>query len=259
MATDHLGDIGDVEIRTLMPARDLTRELEEWLVDGLVAALPSLEMRRLFDNRRDMFRQADLVTVATDTSSGTAVGALSSKWSVLPSGEPFLHVLTQFIGERYQRGITFPRSWGSHFAALQHSRRNFPSLIVLKTYNPTAYCAMGAFTRVPDVTIYPKPAGSPGQQDPAAQRLAEQVAQVIAGGYVFDPGTGVIKEAGVPPDLYPALPESSNKAVNDYFAATTRPGDRVLCMLRVPTTEAANTILSAFGLTPVSESAVPHA
>jgi hypothetical protein len=244
MAADQLGN---VEIRTLVPARDLTQDLEEWLVDGLIAALPSLEMARLFANRRDMFRQADLVTVATETSRGSAVGALSSRWSALPSGEPFLHILTQFIGERYQRGVTFPRSWGSHFAAIQRSRQGFPKLLVLKTYNPLAFCAMAAFTRVPDVTFYPE-ATAAGRQDQAAQELAKQVAQVVAGSHVFEPETGVIRNAGVPRDLYPALPVSSNEAVNDYFAATTRPGDRILCVLRVPTTEAANTILSAFGL-----------
>ncbi|MFC4591371.1 hypothetical protein [Sphaerisporangium corydalis] len=248
MDADHSGD---VEIRSLVPRRELTQGVEEWLIDGLTAALPDLEMARLFSVRRDMFREADLVTVATRTSDGSAVGALSSRWSVLPSGEPFLHVLTQFIGQRQQRTSTFPRSWGSHFAALQGSERGFPRLIVLKTYNPTVYCAMSAFTRVPGVTIYPQ-VPAPGGQDASQRRLAMQVARVVAGGHPFDPDSGIIRGIGVPPDLYPALPSSSNKAVNDYFAKVTSPGDRMLCLLTVPTAAAANAILSTFGVLPAA-------
>jgi hypothetical protein len=241
----------EVEIRSLVPRRELTQGLEEWLINGLTAELPELEMARLFAIRRDMFRDADLVTVAKRKSDGSAVGALSSRWSVLPSGEPFLHVLTQFIGRRQQRTSTFPRSWGSHFAALQGSDRGFPRLIVLKTYNPSVYCAMNAFTRVPGVTIYPQVLDS-GRQDASQRRLAIQVAGVVAGGHPFDPESGIIRDIGVPPDLYPALPSSSNKAVNDYFARTARPGDRMLCLLSVPTAAAADAILSAFGVTPTA-------
>ena len=237
-----MDDDSAVEISNLVPASDLTTATEQWLVDGLITALPGLKMADLFAIRRDMFREADLVTVATAVPGGTAVGALASRWCALPSGDEFLHVLTQFVGERYQRGPVFRQSWGSHFTALG----SVPDVIALKTYNPIVYCAMRAFTRIPGVTLYPEITPGAGQ-DPVMARLAGQVASAVGNAHAFVPQTGVISGIGVPRDLYPELPRSSSREANDYFAATARPGDRVLCVLRVPDRRAGGFILSAFG------------
>ncbi len=235
-----------VEITNLVPGGDLTAERERELVDGLVAALPSLRMAELFALRRDMFREADLITVAADTGDGSVVGVLTSRWVTLPSGRELLHILTQFVGERHRHSHAFRRSWGGHFAGLLAGGRDFPRLLALKTYNPVAYCAMAAFTRVPGVAIYPN--CRVADQDPGTARLAREVAETVAAGHPFDARTGVIHGAGVPADLYPELPRSSHEDVNSYFAAVARPGDRVLALLTVPTAEAGRTILGAFGL-----------
>jgi len=229
---------------------DLTADREQWLVDSLIAALPNLKMAQLFACRRDMFRDADLITVAVD--DGRAVGTLTSAWATLPSGARFLHLLTQFVGERYQarRTHAFRLSWGDHFRNLVSTAADFPGLIALKTYNPIAYCAMRAFTRIPGVRIYPDP--NLAVQDTRAQELATQVAAQVAAAVPFDPVTGVLHGAGRPVDLYPDLPVSSHPEVNDYFAAVTRPGDRVLAMLEVPFDEQAAAILRAFGLAATS-------
>jgi hypothetical protein len=239
-------DAGPVAIYSFVPARELTPEMEKWLFDGLAAALPSLNMRQLFDLRHSIFSEADLLTVAAEKDSGAAIGVLSSRWSALPSGQEFLHIQNQFVGERHQRGLTFGRSWGSHFAEIKRLGLTFPKLIVLKTYNPIAYCAMRAFARIPDVMIYPEV--TVAEQHPKAIMLAEQIAKIIAVGYAFESETGVIRGIGIPANLYPALPMSANKDVNTYFAAVTQPGDRMLCMLQVPTERAAAAILSAFGI-----------
>lgn len=225
---------------------DLTADREQWLVDSLIAALPDLKMAQLFACRRDMFHDADLITVAVD--DGRAVGVLTSAWATLPSGARFLHVLTQFVGERYQAGRThaFRLSWGDHLRSLVHGPADFPRLFVLKTYNPVAYCAMRAFTRIPGVTIYPDPNAT--VQAARAQELAAQVAAQVAVAVPFDAATGVLHGAGQPADLYPDLPSSSHQEVNRYFSAVTQPGDRVLTLLEVPSDAQAAAILSAFGV-----------
>jgi hypothetical protein len=243
-------DTGTLEISNLVPHRALTPDVEDSITAGLIASLPALKMRTLFDQRRDMFREADLITIATDTKDRTVIGALSSRWCTTPSGGRFLHILTQFVGERYQGGIAFPRSWGSHFARLYGDWSEFPDLLVLKTYNPIVYCVMRTFTRVPGVTFYPEI--REGRDDPDAAGRAAEIAKVVAPDHVFAQETGVISGIGDPPDLYPSLPESRNTKVNEYFARHARPGDRILCMLSVPTPDAAGMILDVFGVTPTT-------
>ena len=62
-----------VQITNLVPSVDLTPARERWLIDGLVDALPSLKMRELFSLRRDMFTEADLITVAVSQPAGAVV------------------------------------------------------------------------------------------------------------------------------------------------------------------------------------------
>lgn len=236
---------GGLKVGSLARA-DLTADREQWLVGSLIAELPHLKMAQLFACRRDMFRDADLITVAVDDSR--AVGVLTSAWVTLPSGARLLHVLTQFVGERYQAGQThaFRLSWSDHLRNLVRGAADFPRLLALKTYNPVAYCAMRAFTRIPGVTIYPDP--NVAVQASRAKELATQVAAQVATGLPFDAATGVLRGIGRPVDLYPELPSSSREEVNLYFAAVTRPGDRVLTLLEVPSDLQAAAILSAFGV-----------
>lgn len=235
-----------VRIATLVPAEQLTAEREQQLVEGLIAALPSLRMADLFERRRDMFRNADLVTIAT--TEGEVVGALASQWAMSADGADFLHITSQFVGERYRQGHVFKLSWAGHFAEVCR-RRGCPQLTVLKTYNPIVYCAMRSFTRLPGVTMYPDIAAP--APDPERGRVAACVAWAVAPGHPFSERTGVIRDIGAPADLYPAMPMSRDRAVNDYFLRTTGPADRVLCMLAIPTRAAAEAVLRAFGAPPV--------
>ncbi|MCO6005446.1 hypothetical protein NE236_10675 [Actinoallomurus purpureus] len=246
-----VADTGTLEISNLAPSHGLAPDVEEWIVDGLTEALPALRMRSLFTLRRDMLRDADLITLAVETPRRSVVGALSSRWCTTPAGGGFLHIMTQFVGERRQGdGIAFAGTWGRHIEGIYESTSEFPELWVLKTFNPIVYCAMRGFTRVPDVAFYPDIYAE--RQDPRIVRTAERVAAIAAPGHTFVPSTGIIRGAGEPADLYPWLPESRDEKVNDYFAATTLPGDRMLCMLSIPTPEAAETILRMFGLTPTT-------
>ncbi|HUY50997.1 MAG TPA: hypothetical protein VMV92_35710 [Streptosporangiaceae bacterium] len=78
--------------------------------------------------------------------------------------------------------------------------------------------------------------------------VAAEVAAAVSPGRCFDPPTGRIRSAGSPADLYPAMPHSRDPAVNDYFEATLLPGDRILCILTIPTAATAEVILDAFGV-----------
>lgn len=234
---------GTLRVTTLHGPGDLTPQTEEWLTAGLTAALPGLRMRSLFQARMDMFREADLITVTVDGE--TIVGVLSSRWCQLSLGPRFLHVTTQFVADTYRHGAVFRRSWYSHFADLLRDGSEFPSLIVLKTYNPIVYCAMRTFTAAPRTAIYPPISAA---QDEALLATADEVARTVAPGRMFDRPTGVIRSAGSPADLYPEMPRSRDGTVNDYFATVLQPGDRILCLLSVPDQQGAQAILHAFGL-----------
>jgi len=231
-------------IVTLCCPRDLTAEAEEWLTSGLITALPSLRMRELFATRLDMFREAHLITVALD--GDIIVGALSSRWAQLPAGPQFLHVTTQFVAEAHRSGPVFRQSWRSHFAEMLGQGIEFPGLIALKTYNPIVYCAMRAFTGAPDTSLYPAIGSAPRSEITAT---AAEVAATVSPGRRFDRPTGRIRSAGSPADLYPAMPLSRDPAVNDFFAAALQPGDRILCVLSIPTVAGAGAILQALGVT----------
>jgi hypothetical protein len=231
------------DVRTLR-GPDLTVQIEKWLTDGLVAALPSLRLSELFATRMDMFREANLITVALD--QGKIVGVLSSRWAQLGSGVEFLHITTQFVADGYRHGAVFRRSWGSHFTEMLAAGAEFPRVIALKTYNPVVYCAMRAFTRAPGTVMYPVIGSEHGDQLAA---VPAEVAAAVAPGRCFEQATGRIRSTGSPVGLYPVMPLSKDATVNDYFARTLQPGDRILCILSIPSVMGARIILNAFGVT----------
>jgi hypothetical protein len=242
--TTTASDRAAVRMMQLRPPRELTAQREEWLVQGLAGELPSLRMRELFALRRDMFRSADLITVAVDGGTGVAVGALSARQERLPGGEALLNVTTQFVSEARRHAFVFRSSWGAHFRARGYTPDTFPRLIALKTYNPVVWCGLRTFTRIPGTALYPDCSGAP--QDRGRMESAARVAAVLAPGHPFEPRTGVIAGVGVPKDLYPSMPQCRNASANAYFARTTRPGDRVLCVFDVGSPQAAAALLAAF-------------
>jgi hypothetical protein len=223
-----------------LPSGTRSTDTTEWLVTGLVAALPGLKLRELFELRRDMLLDADFLVAAVDRSRDQIVGLLTSRLVELPPEREFLHIMVQFVGDGYRQGRVFRRSWASHFTRLLAERGRFPEIIVLKTYNPVAYCAMRAFSRHPEIGFYPADAG--------LRALAAEIAGTVSPDHPFDPETGVISGVGVPVDLYTERPLSSVPEANDYFARHLRPGDRALCVLHVPTPAGQHAILSALGV-----------
>lgn len=239
-------DIARLASRPALSAADFDR-----VRTGLAETLPDLRMRELFRLRPGLLDRADYLVAATDTAADRVVGVLASRWLELPSGRPCLHILVQFVGAAYRGGSIFRRSWALHFAELLAEGHEFPEVLVLKTYNPVAYCAMHAFSRHPDAGFHPQPEG-PAASSPQLRSLAIEVAAAVAPGEPFDAEAGVLRGIGVPRDLYPRIPACSEPAVSDYFARTVRPGDRVQCVLHVPTVAARQSILAALALRTVA-------
>ncbi|MFF7633618.1 hypothetical protein ACFZB9_10770 [Kitasatospora sp. NPDC008050] len=232
------------EVLALPPGRELPPATEKWIVDGLVRAMPGLRARELFTLRRDMLIDADYIVAGVDRERDQVVSLLTSRWAQLPSGRSCLHVMIQFVGDGYRNGEVFGRSWSTHFARLLTEGHPFPEVIALKTYNPVVHCAMAAFSAHPEVGMYPDLAG----RDHRAAEVAAEVAGVLAPGAAFDPARGVLRGIGRPRDLYRERPVSYVPEANAYFAANAAPGDRVLCLLQVPTRAGAQAILTALGV-----------
>ncbi|MEW2633573.1 hypothetical protein AB0903_18420 [Streptomyces sp. NPDC048389] len=233
-----------VEVLTLPPGRELPTETEKWIVDGLVLAMPGLHTRQLFTLRRDMLTEADHVVIGVDRDLDRVVALLTSRWAEIPSGRSCLHIMIQFVGDAYRNGAIFKESWAQHFARLLADGRPFPEVIALKTYNPVVHCAMSAFSGHPDISMYPDLAG----KDDSGAVLAAEVAEALAPGAAFDPARGVVPGIGRPIDLYRERPLSHVPEANRYFAEHAEPGDRVLCLLHVPTWTGAHSILTALGV-----------
>lgn len=233
-----------VEVLTLPPGRELPTETEKWIVDGLVLAMPGLHARQLFTLRREMLTEADYIVVGVDRERDRVVALLTSRWAEIPSRRPCLHIMIQFVGDTYRNGTIFRESWALHFARLLADGRPFPEVIALKTYNPVVHCAMSAFSGHPDISMYPDLAG----KDDSQEALAAETAEALAPQAAFDPARGVIPGIGRPLDLYRERPLSHVPEANRYFAEHAEPGDRVLCLLHVPTQAGAHSILTALGV-----------
>ncbi|KPM57027.1 hypothetical protein ACG83_04295 [Frankia sp. R43] len=215
---------------------------DRWLKEGLAAALPDLRMTALFEARPDLFRSTEHLVVCT-RADGRPVAALGASWASTAAAERFLHIGIQFVDRDLRGGAAFSSSW---LALLEQvvATAEFPRINVLRTYNPVAYCAMRAYGQLPGAVLYPDPRRE--QRDARLGELASRVADAVAPGAPFDRRCGRISGIGVPTDLYRARPTCDDPAVNDYFRRHTRPGDRILCMVHIRSSETVTTILDGF-------------
>ena len=230
----------------LPPGPELSQETSAWIVQGLERAMPSLNIREYFLAKGSTLSDCDFVIVAVERDSGQIISALTSRWHQEEGQRPFLHLKILMITPRYQKTRLINDIWGFHLARVHLSRFGFPHVIALRTYNPVVFGAMRIFTRIDGIRLYPGIDGQP--QDPAMAALAQQIADTISPGLSFKAGTGVIRQAGVPPDFYPAMPSSRKTDVYQYFARHLAPSDRMLCVLSVDTEAAKQKALALFGL-----------
>lgn len=233
-----------VEILALRSGRDIGEADRERLLEGLAEALPELRIPELFALRPDILTSADQVLITRDRVTGAAVGLLTARSFRLADGARCLQAMVQFIGGAHRRGSVLRENWAQVLRTCA-AEDGFPDVIALKTYNPVAYCAMRGLGRSEEVY--------PALSEPQDQRLAGYAAEIaarVAPDCAFDPRTGVVRGSGVPVNLYRSRPQSADPAADAYFAAHTRPGDRVLCLVRVGSPAGAERIMAGLGPRP---------
>jgi hypothetical protein len=239
----------------LPPGPELTRETSAWIAEGLEAAMPSLNIREYFLAKSSTLSDCDFVIAAVEHDSGRIISALTSRWHQGDAQRSFLHVKILMITPRYQKTRLINDVWAFHLARVCRSRFGFPYVIALRTYNPVVFGAMRIFTRIDGIRLYP--AIGVESQDPEMTALAEAIAGQVSPGLAFEVETGVISGAGVPPDFYPAMPESRKADVHQYFARHLAPSDRMLCVLSVETEAAREKALQLFGVRLEAGAAAP--
>ena len=201
----------------------------EWIATGLSAAMPTLKMGSLFRLRPEILARPDHMIVAVRDADNGVVGILTSKWHHISRQRCFLQLPIQMIDAHLQGSQMFRHMWRLHFERLLRDRR-FPPVIAMRTCNPVAYQAMHTFTRIAGVRMFPEL----GQGKPVVEAtLVKQIAATLNPSQPFDCATGILSGAGIPPDLYGAIPRSPKPAVDGYFRNLS-PTDRVLCVLSIP-------------------------
>lgn len=223
--------MSDARIDVLWPRRyGMTDAEDHHLQSGLVAAIPDLRIAEMFRRRPGLLRTFDHLLVGW-APDGAMAGVLGCTWREC-SGLSLLHVGIQMIAPGYRGGGMFVDLWQREIVGVLPEEDAHPSLVAVKTYNPIVYLAMRSFARLAGGILYPDV--ETADQDPALVRLASSVRAVIAPQYGFDPATGAVRDAGLPPDLYEAVPGAVGHPAERYFERHLQPGDRLLCLLRCP-------------------------
>ncbi|WP_391530308.1 hypothetical protein, partial [Candidatus Frankia nodulisporulans] len=75
--------------------------------------------------------------------------------------------------------------------------------------------------------------------------LAREIAAALAPHAPFAASSGRLTGIGVPRDLYRTRPRCDDARVNAHFERHTEPGDRILCVVRIPA-ETVEAILANF-------------
>jgi hypothetical protein len=221
----------DAVIDVLRPRRcGLTGAEEEHLERSLVDAVPDLRLEEMFRLRASLLSTYDHLLVGW-APDGTMAGLLGCTWRSC-RGLSLLHVGIQMIAPAYRGGRLFADLWHREIVEVLPAEDARPSLVAVKTYNPLVYLAMRSFARLAGGSLYPDVGAA--VQDPDLVRLASSTHSVIAPDHEFDPATGAVRGAGVPPDLYEAVPDIGCHPVERYFGRYLNPGDRLLCLMRCP-------------------------
>ncbi|MFL6130530.1 MAG: hypothetical protein ACJ73E_15890 [Mycobacteriales bacterium] len=234
-----------VRIERWSGTRPLTEEQDRWLKDGMTEVMPDLRMRELLELRPDLFREPEHLVVARDADADVPLAVLGSSWLRTGVGDRFLHIGVQFVAARSRGGDIFRRSWVEHMAAVV-AGGHFPVWSALKTFNPVAYCAMRDYGRLPGAVMYPEvQMGSVGR-DAELDTVARRIAGTLAPRHRFDPEVGVIRDIGVPRDLYRERPRCRDERVDAHFAEHVAAGDRQLCVVHVRSKRTEDAIMAHF-------------
>lgn len=227
-------------------SRQVRASEARWLQQRMIAAFPEYKLSEYFERRPSLFERAHHVVVAMADREALPVGVVvASRHS---DGEPdFLHVEMTLITTPYQRSGLLLMLWRHVMRMLAADERGFPTVIVLKTYNPMVFSSLQVAARLGCGEIYPALDG--GRQDSELAEWATYAAAKLCPSLTFEPETGVVRGAGVPRDFYTEMPRTNKRRVNDYFQRHLAPGDRVLCLVHFPSPTGLTHLLDRFGVT----------
>ncbi|MEH2082227.1 MAG: hypothetical protein V7K89_20280 [Nostoc sp.] len=224
------------------PKQLIQPAIKEWIVQGLIQAMPTLKIEQYFQAKQNWFEECDYLIVAVEAISNDLIAILASSWVEMDS-LPFLHVKIQMIADRYQKTHLLKRMWGFHLYKVSQEHFGFPSIVALKTCHPAVFSAMRVFSRFDGVQMYPRIDGEIPKLE--MNEIACLIAKSICPGLEFCLHTGVIKNASVPIDFYPSLPTTKKPDIGYYFQNNLTPVDRLLCILHISTDLAKHRILQS--------------
>ncbi len=201
------------------------------LQEDVIRAFPEYRLATYFTERPAVLAGADHIVVARHRSGGELLGLVVARLRQGTAGG-YLHAEMNLItAGRQRRGLLLPL-WRVMLTRLAAGPTGLPGLVAMKTYNPMVYSCLLVVARLTGAEVYP-PVLADGPSPPGElPEVAQQVAAEVAPTCAFDPRTGALRGAGVPRDFYPAMPTTSRREVQGYFARHLRPGDRLLCLVR---------------------------
>ncbi len=214
------------------------------LASALALALPDLRVPEFMAAQPRYFDDCGMLIAAYAADGGGLAGVLVSRVLAGFGVDRTLHVSMQLIAPRFRRTLLLKRMWALHLASVA-ADGGIPELMAMRSCNPTVLQLLRGFARVDGIAAYPEIDG--GEQDPELQRIATEIAERVCPGREFDPRTGVLRGAAIPPDFYSDLPSGRDPAVNAYFRRHLTAADRVLCLVRITTETAKQRLLRAFG------------
>ncbi len=86
------------------PKQLIQPAIKEWIVQGLIQAMPTLKIEQYFEAKRNWFEECDYLIVAVETISNDLIAVLASSW-VKTDLLPFLHIKIQMIGSVTRKHI----------------------------------------------------------------------------------------------------------------------------------------------------------
>ncbi len=225
---------------------ELSRAEEQRIEAEAAAGLPELRLPQLFREKPGLLSACDSVVVARAKPGAAFTGLCAASFH--PGAPSFLQLVISLTRAAYRRGPLLKSMWRIVLSSVAARCREFPGILALRTYSPAAFQAMSAVLRIPGVRVYPDVRAD--EQDQSLAKLATHIAARLNPDCAFEPGTGVLRRAGVPLDLYPALPEGGRAELRKYFERHLLPGDRMLCVLTASKQSARRRIAHAFGIEP---------
>jgi hypothetical protein len=214
------------------PADRIAEAEGQKIIEDLQRVLPNFGVKQYFGSQPGIFPSYDHSALAFD-EEGCCVGQLSSRW-LEREGLRFLYLWTAMIATTERRSGLFKTLVSKHFAGVVADTKDFPTLVVTKTYNPVVYSMLLRLLDPLDgIHLYPT-LESP-TQDPELQGLAKRLAKGLCPDLEYRPAESVVVggQGVLAPDYFPEMQKSDIPAVWSHFQKHVGRLDQLLCVVHV--------------------------